>query len=126
MKRLLMTFVLTTGLTTTWAAGSDLMMAAYQAQAGAPFDAVEGKALWGRAGQEGRQCADCHGQDPKAVGKHATTGKRIEPMAPSVNPERLTDPKKVEKWFKRNCEGTWGRECSAQEKGHLLAWLSQQ
>lgn len=93
--------------------------------ADAGFSAPEGKVLWDRAGQEGRQCADCHGKDLKAPGKHATTGKRIEAMAPSVNPERLADPKKVEKWFKRNCEWTWGRECTAQEKGHLLAWLSQ-
>ncbi|HCS12500.1 MAG TPA: hypothetical protein DIW28_01710, partial [Zetaproteobacteria bacterium] len=42
--------------------------------------------------------------------------KRIEPMAPSVNPERLTDPAKIEKWFGRNCEWTIGRDCTAQEK----------
>ncbi|MBU0500203.1 MAG: DUF1924 domain-containing protein [Gammaproteobacteria bacterium] len=94
--------------------------------AGTGFNAPEGKVLWGRTGQEGRLCADCHGSELKAPGKHVKTGKRIEAMAPSVNPGRLADLKKVEKWFKRNCEWTWGRECTAQEKGHLLAWLSQQ
>ena len=43
-------------------------------------------------------------------------------MAPSVNPKRFTDLKKVEKWFRRNCKWTWGRECNAQEKADILQW----
>lgn len=44
-------------------------------------------------------------------------------MATSVNPQRLTDSAKIEKWFARNCKFTLGRECSAQEKGNMLVWL---
>ena len=44
-------------------------------------------------------------------------------MAPSVNAARLSSRKQIEKWFKRNCKWTLGRECSAQEKGDLLAYL---
>jgi hypothetical protein len=32
---------------------------------------------------------------------------------------------KVEKWFRRNCQDVLQRECSAQEKGDFIAWLSQ-
>ncbi|TBR21868.1 MAG: DUF1924 domain-containing protein, partial [Candidatus Nitrosotenuis sp.] len=34
------------------------------------------------------------------------------------------DPKFVEKWFKRNCKETLERECTPQEKGDFLAYLS--
>jgi hypothetical protein len=68
-------------------------------------------------------CASCHGEDPRAVGEHVVTGKRIEPLAPAANPERFTRPDKVEKWFKRNCNDVLGRPCTAQEKGDVLAWL---
>jgi hypothetical protein len=54
------------------------------------------------------------------------TGKRIEPMAVSVNPQRLGDMAKIEKWFRRNCKWTLGRACTAQEKGDLLSFLRQQ
>ena len=46
-------------------------------------------------------------------------------MAPSVASGRYTDPGKVEKWFGRNCLWTWGRECTAQEKGDLLEYLGR-
>lgn len=71
-----------------------------------------------------RSCASCHTSDLTATGKHIKTGKSIKPMAPSVNPERLTEVKKIEKWFKRNCKWTLGRECSAQEKASLLTYLN--
>jgi hypothetical protein len=41
-------------------------------------------------------------------------------MALSVNPKRLADPTKVERWFGRNCRWTLGRECSPKEKGDFL------
>ena len=47
-------------------------------------------------------------------------------MAPSVNPKRLTDRSKIEKWFKRNCKWTLGRECTPQEKGDILTFLLAQ
>lgn len=68
-------------------------------------------------------CSSCHTENPAAAGKHAKTGKAIEPLAPSANAERFTNPKKVDKWFKRNCNDVLDRLCSAQEKGDLLAYL---
>lgn len=68
-------------------------------------------------------CASCHTDDPKGPGKHAETQKPIKPMAPAVNPERFTDALKVEKWYKRSCKDILARECSAQEKGDVLAYL---
>jgi Domain of unknown function (DUF1924) len=50
-------------------------------------------------------------------------GKVVEPLAPSANPDRLTDRRDVEKWFKRNCKQVLGRECTAVEKGHFITFL---
>ncbi len=68
-------------------------------------------------------CASCHTDNPKAGGKHAKTGKAIEPLAPIANAKRLSDPVKVEKWFKRNCNDVLQRACTAREKGDFVAWL---
>jgi hypothetical protein len=102
----------------------------YEANGAGPFSAQQGREQWGRIIEnankgQSRSCADCHGSDLKKPGRHAKTGKRIEPMAPSINSQRLTDAKKVEKWFKRNCKWTWGRACTEQEKGDFLRYLQQ-
>lgn len=89
-----------------------------------PFSADRGAEVWHRD-REGRQCTSCHLDSLYANGRHQKTGKVIEPMAPSVNPERLTDLKKMKKWFLRNCKWTFGRECTAQEKGDVLVWLRE-
>jgi mono/diheme cytochrome c family protein len=68
-------------------------------------------------------CATCHSDNPKAGGKHAKTGKAIEALAPVANARRLSDPAKVEKWFKRNCSDVLQRACTAKEKGDFVAWL---
>lgn len=73
-----------------------------------------------------RSCSDCHSDNLTQAGKHAKTGKKIEPIAPSINPQRLTDEKKIEKWLKRNCMWTLGRACTPQEKGDYLVYLQQQ
>ena len=70
-------------------------------------------------------CATCHTDNPKAQGRHAITGKPIDPLAPSANPERFSDPKKVEKWFRRNCKEVLGRECVAHEKADFIQFLIQ-
>lgn len=70
-----------------------------------------------------RSCSACHTSDITKAGKHATTGKAIEPMAVSVNPKRLSDPAKVEKWFTRNCKWTLGRECTPAEKADFIAYF---
>ena len=92
----------------------------------AEFTAESGEKLWNQtqtvSGQP-RSCASCHTSDPRQAGKHVRTGKPIKPMAPSVNSSRFTDPKKVAKWFKRNCKWTLGRECNAQEKGDYTKYL---
>lgn len=72
-----------------------------------------------------RSCTSCHTKDLTAAGKHVKTHKVIKPMSPSINVERFTDSKKVEKWFKRNCLWTMDRECSAQEKANFLVYLNK-
>jgi hypothetical protein len=95
----------------------------YAGQAGAPPAAARGQQFFtSKHGQEW-SCASCHGTPPTQGGKHAATGKPISPLAPAFNPERFTDPAKVEKWFRRNCNDVVGRECSAAEKADVLAWL---
>ena len=72
-----------------------------------------------------RSCQSCHGKNLHLAGKHIKTGKRIKPMSRSEEPTRYTDQKKVRKWFRRNCRFAWGRECSANEKSAILAYLKQ-
>lgn len=78
-----------------------------------------------RVHSSGRQmsCAACHTDNPKNAGSHAKTHKEILPLAPAINKERFTDPAKVEKWFKRNCQDVLERPCTAQEKGDFIAYL---
>jgi hypothetical protein len=70
-----------------------------------------------------RSCSTCHTLDPRQKGK-TQVGKIIEPMAKSVNRERFTDPKKIEKWFKRNCSWVLERECTPKEKGDYIAYMT--
>ncbi len=69
-------------------------------------------------------CASCHTSDPTASGRHAVTGRGLQPLAPSANPSRFTDAAKAEKWFRRNCRDVLDRECTAAEKADLIAWLA--
>ena len=98
--------VFTTGVN---ADAVDQALAQYRTQGAGEFSVTDGKALWdktypaARSG-ESRNCAACHTADLRQPGKHAQTGKRIEPMAPSVNVKRLTDIRFMEKWFLRNCK----------------------
>lgn len=99
----------------------------YAIQGANTADAEQGKQLWqktfNRNGE--RSCASCHTNDLTQNGKHIKTRKNIKPMSPSVNPERLTNSKKVNKWFKRNCKWTLGRECTAQEKTNFLVYIEK-
>lgn len=110
---------------TAHAVAVDDLLDGYRAQGAGPFSAESGAALWTRSGGA-QTCATCHDSDLRASGKHAKTGKPIEPMAPSVNAKRLTDAAFIEKWFKRNCESAWGRACTAQEKGDFLSYIRTQ
>lgn len=84
---------------------------------------VERGAVFFRTKGSDWSCTTCHTLDPRKPGRHTVTGKAIEPMAPAVNPQRLTDAAKVEKWFKRNCKDVLERECTAQEKGDVITYL---
>jgi Domain of unknown function (DUF1924) len=87
------------------------------------FSAARGESFF-KAKHGGEwSCASCHTENPAAQGKHAKTGKVIDPLAPSANAERFTSPKKVDKWFKRNCNDVLSRVCTPQEKGDMLAYL---
>lgn len=92
----------------------------------AGFSAERGKTLHTQAFAGGKPdtpaCTSCHGKDPRVAGR-SPAGKAIDPMALSVAPARYTDPVKVEKWFRRNCNEVLGRECSAQEKGDWLSFM---
>jgi len=102
------------------------LLAGYRSAGAGDFSAPRGQAMWSevRGGGTAESCAACHTDDPTEPGRHVKTGKPITPLAPSVKPERLTDASTTEKWFARNCKGTWGRACTVQEKGDFLLYLS--
>ena len=102
-----------------------MMLEEFAVDAERPFSADAGSNAW-FAEHGDRSCTSCHTQSLTTSGRHQKTGKLIEPMAPSVNAQRLTQRKKINKWFLRNCKWTYGRECTAQEKGDILLWLSGQ
>lgn len=88
-----------------------------------PVDA--GKNFYNARSTRGRveSCATCHTPNPKEAGRHARTHKAIDPLSPAVAPERFTDPEKVEKWFKRNCNEVLGRACTPREKADFAAYV---
>lgn len=108
----------------------DTLLQVYASQGAAAADAEQGQYLWQKTYQANgefaeRSCTSCHTENLTNPGKHIKTSKLIEPMSPSVNQQRLTDQKKIEKWFKRNCKWTMGRECTAQEKADLLLYMNK-
>jgi cytochrome c553 len=134
IKRKLCSVLAILGMASAVAGAADSpagLMAQYAQQAGVPVTSLStqrGATLYrtehpGRDGQA-VSCAGCHTANPTQPGR-TRVGKRIEPLAPAANPQRFTDAAKVEKWFRRNCQDVLQRECSAQEKGDFIAWLSQ-
>ena len=134
IKHFFCTSLAVLGMTSAIAGAADTpssLMTRFSQVAAVPVSALSatrGEALYrtehpGRNGQA-VSCAGCHTANPSQAGR-TRVGKRIEPLAPSANPERFTDAAKVEKWFRRNCQDVLQRECSAQEKGDFIAWLSQ-
>jgi hypothetical protein len=121
--------VLAMVLASSQAAVVDDALKDYAAQGAKDFSASKGKEFWhsdfpdpDKPGKV-RNCGTCHGNDLSVSGKHVKTGKVIDPLAPSANNERLTERKKIEKWFKRNCKWVLDRECTPQEKGDVLMYL---
>ena len=107
------------------------LLSKYSQSISAPFNIATGKRMWLsqhtiKSHREPRSCSSCHGDDLTSPGKHIKTGKVIEPISFLTNAERFTDSKKIEKWFRRNCKWTWGRECTPTEKGNLLVFLLSQ
>lgn len=91
------------------------------------FSAEDGKKLFNSkrmhsVKKEERSCTTCHTTDPSRQGR-TLVGKVVEPLVPSVNKERFTDPAKIEKWFGRNCEWVLERECTPKEKGDFIAYM---
>lgn len=100
---------------------------AAQNQPGFKADGARGKAFasrdWG-VSEKLPDCIACHTDNPRNAGRHAVTGKTIQPLNPAVNPERFSDPAKVEKWFKRNCKEVVGRACTAAEKADFIQFVT--
>ena len=106
----------------------DDLLKDFSAQGAGNFSAQAGERFWDHPvtdpkSGEVRRCSLCHSTDLRRSGKHATTGKVIEPMAPSVNAKRLSNRADIEKWLLRNCKWTLGRECTPQEKGDVLVMI---
>ena len=93
------------------------------------FSAARGQTLHTRSFAGGKPdtpaCTACHGNEVRGAGRNPA-GKTIDAMALSATPARYTDPAKVEKWFKRNCNEVLGRECTPLEKGDWLSFMISQ
>jgi len=71
-------------------------------------------------------CTSCHTTDLRQTGENISTGKLIEPLAPSANPQRFTKVKEVKKWLRRNFRDVYKRQGSAQEKGDVITYIINQ
>ncbi|WP_413203962.1 DUF1924 domain-containing protein [Rhodospirillum sp. A1_3_36] len=116
------------------AAGSpqDAVMAELLARAQAEdpavtaFDPARGEALYlsrNTVDATRPSCSACHTPDPRNQGEHVKTGRVIDPMAVSVNPERVSDLGQMDKRFGRDCPAVLGRDCTALEQGDFAAFL---
>jgi hypothetical protein len=99
------------------------LLASYSTQAGTAPSPQSGKQFFNVTHGKEWSCASCHGTAPTQAGKHASSGKSIGALAPSVNAQRFSDSAKVEKWFRRNCNDVLGRECRPAEKADVMNWL---
>lgn len=94
------------------------------------FDIKRGEKIFNdvRIGKKGKEisCTTCHSTNLKASGQNINTNKLIEPLAPSVNPSRLSDVAEVEKWLRRNFNDVFSREGSSLEKGDVLTYIINQ
>jgi cytochrome c553 len=129
MKQLLYVLPLVAGM--AWADTPNQFVASYsaeaaRAQAGFVADATRGRAFaardWG-VSTPMPGCTTCHTAQPQNPGRHAVTGKRIAPLSPRAQADRFSDPAKVEKWFKRNCNEVVGRLCTPAEKADFVAYV---
>ncbi len=69
-------------------------------------------------------CRGCHVLDDTEHAYPKEAKKRvIKPFAPVANNLRFTNSERVSTWFAHNCKTVIKRECTALEKGDVLAWL---
>ena len=92
-------------------------------KAGSQANGDRGKVFFNSTHGKEWSCSSCHGNPPTSPGRHASTSKVIDPLAPSANPDSLTDSARTDKWFRRNCNDVLGRECLPQEKADVLSYL---
>ncbi len=129
---ILIAFIASSQVTSLYAKGLDELIDHYailamtEDSSFAGFDTIRGKDLYLMEHEGGKRdtpsCTTCHTNNPAQAGK-TRAGKKIEPMATSVNPKRYQTLKKAEKWFRRNCNSVIGRECTATEKGDFLTFM---
>jgi cytochrome c553 len=105
-----------------WAVSPAEMLKSYEAASG-KASSQRGEQLFNNKHGKEWSCSSCHTARPNKTTEHIVTGKSIEALAPSANANRFTDTSKTEKWFKRNCKDVFSRECTAQEKADIVAWL---
>ena len=102
--------------------------AARQNQPDFNADSMRGQSFalrkWG-VSQSLPSCATCHTDRPGEAGRHAITGKPIAALSPAASPKRFSNPAKVEKWFKRNCNEVLGRMCTAAEKADFIKFVME-
>ncbi len=135
MKHYLSTLVVFTAICLPLGAQASPLLDQYAAEAQKEmpdftgFSAQRGQAFFlkehGGGKPETPSCTSCHTKDPKQPGQ-TRAGKTIAPIALSQTPERFTDPAKVEKWFRRNCNSVLGRACTSLEKGDFITFMSAQ
>lgn len=91
------------------------------------FSAANGEKIFTAVKQKNGKpvsCTSCHGDNLTLAGENSKTGKKIDPLAPSVNKSRLTSIREVKKWLRRNFNDVYGHEGSAAEKGDVLTYIS--
>jgi len=121
-KKVLLVLVMLSVVKTVLSAAPQELLMGYEASSGKSPPARGEQFFNAKHGKEW-SCASCHENPPNHDTKHIVTGKVIKPLSPNANPERFIDQTKADKWFKRNCNDVLARECTAQEKADVLAWL---
>lgn len=92
------------------------------------FDSKRGKEIFTskHIGKKGKEvsCTSCHNLDLTQAGKNIFTNKRIKPLSPTANKERLISVKEVKKWLRRNFRDVYLKEGNAIQKGDVLYYIN--
>lgn len=133
MNKLLFLALLLAATTPAWSATPRELLDSYTTEAARLAPGFEASAQRGAQFYSKRfgvspqmpACSTCHNETPAEPGRHAITGKTIQPLSPRAEGSRFSDVAKVEKWFRRNCGEVLGRACSAAEKADFLRYLAE-